>query len=120
MFGAIGDFYRPTNLYKHKPSPYAFVRYFRQEDADNAVACMDGKEYGEYEIRVFEANKQNSFFTQDTGFITNEAFDTPKVSVDNFRADLPESHFEMRRRQELLLKTNVFAVRVDDIPPEIR
>jgi RNA recognition motif-containing protein len=66
-FGTIGDFYRPTNLHKLKPSPYAFVRYYYQEDADNAKNYMHGKQYGDRIISVFDANKQDSYFTQDTG-----------------------------------------------------
>lgn len=67
VFGTIGDFYRPTNLHKLKPSPYAFVRYYYQEDADNAKKFMNGKQYGDRILSVFDANKQDSYFTQDTG-----------------------------------------------------
>jgi hypothetical protein len=55
-----------------------------------------------------------------TGFITNEAFDTPKVIIDNFDGSLPENHYEIKRRNELRLRPNVHAVRVDDIPLDIR
>lgn len=66
-YGPIGDFYRPINLHKHIPSPYAFVRYFTEEDAAKAKACLHGKQYGDNVLSVFNANRQDSLFTQDTG-----------------------------------------------------
>ena len=66
-FGEIGHYYRPFNLAKKIPSSYAFIRYYKKDDAENAITFMDGKVYGESMIRVFDASKQDSYFTQDTG-----------------------------------------------------
>mmetsp|Transcript_2710 Transcript_2710/g.4203 ORF Transcript_2710/g.4203 Transcript_2710/m.4203 type:complete len:232 (-) Transcript_2710:123-818(-) len=118
-FGKIGDFYRPSNLQRGKPSRFAFVRYFSKEDADNASMAMHGKRYGENVITVHDANMQNSYFTQDTGFITNQLFDTPKVAETDFDSTMPPAHYPTKRKEELKQLDVQYTLRIDDLPPEI-
>lgn len=67
QFGKIVDFKRPTNLGKHRPSQFAFIRYERDEDGQRAIEEMDYRVLWESRIQVTDGNKQNSYFTQDTG-----------------------------------------------------
>ena len=71
-------------------------------------------------ITVHDANLQESYFTQDTGFITNELFDVPVVKVDNFDPSLPEEHYTIKRQRELKYAETHFNVRVDDFPLNMR
>lgn len=115
-FGEIGDFYRPTNMDTLLPSPFAFVRYRYKECADRAFEHFDGRLYGDKKLTVHEANMQNSYFTQDTGFITNALFDTPQIVRNDFDGSLPEEHFEILRDRQLAKVEEVHTIRVDDIP----
>lgn len=120
-FGEIGDFYRPNNLAKRQPSRFTFIRYVKKDDAEQAIAEMHGQVYEDCRITVHESNQQDSFFTQDTGFITNQLFDVPKAPPVEFDASLPEEHYPMKRKQALktLPLEQQFALRIDDLPPEI-
>mmetsp|Transcript_1039 Transcript_1039/g.1738 ORF Transcript_1039/g.1738 Transcript_1039/m.1738 type:complete len:162 (-) Transcript_1039:93-578(-) len=80
---------------------------------------MNGRLYFYKRITVHDANSQDSFFTQDTGFITNEMFDVPVVKVDNFDPSLPKEHYVIKRQRELKYADNVTSVRVDDFPPDM-
>lgn len=71
-------------------------------------------------ITVHDANFQDSYFTQDTGFITNELFDVPVVKVDNFDPSLPETHYTVKRQRELKYAESSYNVRVDDFPLNMR
>lgn len=115
-FGEIGDFYRPTNMDTLLPSPYAFVRYKCKESADRAMEHFDGKLYGDKKLTVHDANMQNSFFTQDTGFITNEMFDTPQAGAKEFDGTLPQKHFEIQKERNLALADTTYCIQVNDIP----
>lgn len=120
QFGEVGDFYRPMNLSKKKPTPFAFIRYFRKDDAEEAKEAMNGRLYAYKRITVHDANAQDSFFTQDTGFITNQMFDVPVVKVDNFDPSLPEEHYIIKRQREVKYADNVHNIRIDDLPTDIR
>ena len=67
QFGEVIEFRRPTNLGKHLPSPFVFIRYLDEQSIWMAIEEMDCKYLWDVKIHVGEANKQNSFFTQDTG-----------------------------------------------------
>lgn len=54
------------------------------------------------------------------GFITNEAFDIPKVEVNHFESAMPSSHYEVKRRQQLLEVDRVYSVKVSDVPLEVK
>jgi RNA recognition motif-containing protein len=114
--GEIGDFYRPTNMDTLLPSPFAFVRYKDKQSADRAIEHFDGKFQGDQKLTVQDASMQNSFFTQDTGFITNAMFDTPQSGAKEFDGTLPQRHFEIQKERQLALADATFCIRVDDIP----
>ena len=113
-FGELGDFFRPTNQGKMIPTQYIFVRYVRREDADAALVSMNGRVFDDRALVIVEA-KQESFFTQDTGYITNSAFDTPQVTHKEFDSSMPASHYEKRREAEIKEVEVTFTLRVYDI-----
>lgn len=53
------------------------------------------------------------------GFITNEAFDVPKPPPDEFDSSLPDTHYQMKHKQELKQRDVYHTVRVDDLHPDI-
>jgi hypothetical protein len=81
---------------------------------------MHGAVYGENVITVGDANLQDSFFTQDTGFITNEAFDTPKMVENHFDSSMPQDHWTRKRREEVKSTAVQYTLRIDDLPESIR
>lgn len=117
-FGELGDFFRPTNQGKMIPTRYLFVRYVKQEDAMAAMMAMNGRVFGDQAIAVAES-RQDSFFTQDTGYITNSAFDTPQVAHKEFDSSMPAAHFEKRREAEIKEVEVTFTLRVYDIHKSI-
>lgn len=96
------------------------MRYVRKDDADDARESMHQRLFFYKKITVHEANSQDSFFTQDTGFITNQLFDVPVVKVDNFDPSLPPEHYTVKRQRELKYADKVYNVRVDDFPINMR
>ena len=119
VFGEIGDFYRPTNMDSLKPCPFAFVRYRRKESAVAATAFYNLKMYGDTKLTIHES-KQNSYFTQDTGYITNEAFDTPIVKPPPFDSSLPRNHQQVLQELHLANAEELFVIRIEDIPLYIK
>jgi RNA recognition motif-containing protein len=103
VFGEVGDFYRPTNMDTLSPCPFAFVRYRSKESAEAAMMHYNGCLYGDKKLSIHKANLQDSFFTQDTGYITNEAFDTPILKPPPFDGSLPRTH------SQILLEVCYFA-----------
>lgn len=101
------------------PRPFIFVRYFSREAAEAALTLnlleIDGNP-----ITVNWA-KQDSFFTQDTGYITNSEFDRAPVNTDDvFDSSMPREHY-LKKRQEAAKQADVFySVRVDDLPSPFR
>lgn len=67
VFGKIIEIKRPINLGKHVPSKFAFIKYESSEDGYRVIEEMDYRLVWEKRIRVSDGNKQQSFFTQDTG-----------------------------------------------------
>ena len=104
---------------KNKPSRFAFIRYIRKEDANAAIRSLHGKKYEFERITVHEANQQDSFFTQDTGFITNEMFDVPKLVINEFDSSLPDEYYDIKRRRQLENVEQVYSIRIADLPQEI-
>ena len=80
---------------------------------------LNGASFGDNQIVVTDGNLQDSYFTQDTGFITNEAFDKPRVVVDNFDGSLPSNHYEIKRKLALAKAEQVYSIRIDDLPLNI-
>lgn len=90
-----------------------------EHSAWQAMEEYDGVYVWDNRLSVQDANKQQSYFTQDTGFITNEEFDVPKLPPPDFDSSLPATHYDMKRKQMLRDQTDVFSVRIDDLHPEI-
>jgi RNA recognition motif-containing protein len=107
------------NMAKHLPAAFAFIKYADEQSAWKAIEELNNTYLWETRISVQEANKQHSYFTQDTGFITNEEFDVPRPPPPDFDSSLPETHYQMKRKQELSGQSNVYSIRVNDLPPEI-
>lgn len=120
-FGPIADSYRPMDFTKHRPSPFAFVRFSCQQDGLNCIASLDGMEIGTNrdKLAFTDGNLQDSYFTQDTGYITNERFDTVKRVEDNFDPSLPANHWEVKRKLERANADRVYSIKVEDLNPEI-
>jgi hypothetical protein len=118
-YGEIVNHYRPMDFTKRRPSPFAFIRFRNEEDARAAIMEMDGATFGDNAVVVTDGNSQDSYFTQDTGFITNEAFDKPRVVVDNFDSSLPSNHYEIKRKLELSKADRVYSIRIDDLPLDV-
>lgn len=116
-FGEIGDFYRPVLLHRHTLSAFAFVRYLHEADAHRALD-MDGKELWEVELTVVLATHE-VFFTHDTGFLTNYELNVPPPAVEEFDASLPDSHYDLKRKEELRGLDEYFTLRVDDLHPAV-
>ena len=51
-FGEVGDIYIPRDQNTHESRGFAFVRYYVERDADDAMDAMDGKVIDGREIRV--------------------------------------------------------------------
>ena len=62
---------------------------------------------------------QDSYFTQDTGFITNEALDHPKIEATYFDSTMPSTHHIEKRKKEIEDVDVTFGIRVDDIHHDI-
>ena len=56
----------------------------------------NGGIWNETKIKVKEA-EQHHFFTQDTGYITNEALDSVVVAAKKFDPSLPSNHYAGKR-----------------------
>jgi RNA recognition motif-containing protein len=126
-FGEIGDFFRPTNTQIMMPTQYCFIRYMTEEAALAAMAAMDGKKFGGYSnggiwneapITVKRA-VQDSFFTQDTGYITNEALDSIKIENKTFDSSLPPTHYACKRADAIRHNDEVWTLKVTSIPSVI-
>ncbi len=104
---------------KRRPSPFAFIRYRTEEDANAAMMGLNGKTFGINQLVITDGNVQDSFFTLDTGFITNEAFDQPRIALDTFDGSLPSNHYEIKRKLALSKAEQVYSIRIDDLPLDI-
>jgi arginine/serine-rich splicing factor 2 len=117
-YGKIGDLFRPTDLGRKIPREFIFIRYINSNDADNAISEMNGVIVDDREIVVKKAI-QDSYFTQDTGFITNEALDHPKIETTYFDPTMPATHHIEKRKKEIEEVDVTFGIRIDDIHHDI-
>jgi len=121
-FGEIGAFYRPTDTSRHIPTKYVFVRYLHPGCAEMAMEALQGRKFGVdgggSPICIKEA-KQTSFFTFDTGYITNEALDTKEAVEKFFDSSLPETHYQVKHEEELKKADEVYTIRIDDLHESI-
>ncbi|UJR15756.1 hypothetical protein I4U23_002691 [Adineta vaga] len=51
-YGSIGDIYIPRDQFSRSSRGYAFIRYFKKRDAEEALDRMDGADVDGREIRV--------------------------------------------------------------------
>lgn len=66
-YGNIIEYRRPVNLAKRRPSAFAFIRYDNEQSFIAAQAAMSGRMMWGVELQTGDGDKQDSFFTQDTG-----------------------------------------------------
>ncbi len=125
-FGEIGDFFRPTNTQTMMPTQYCFIRYLEAGPAEVAMSQMQGKKFGGYYGGIWDEApiyikkaKQESFFTQDTGYITNEALDSVKVEEKYFDPSLPPTHRAVKRADAIRHNDEVWTLKVSDVPDVI-
>jgi len=117
-FGSIGDIFRPTMQHDMRPAKYVFIRFHEKGSAEAAMEALQGAVYHGAAIRIKEA-KQESFFTNDTGYITNEALDTPLLNEKFFDSSLPKNHYSVKRTEALKTLDEVYAIRVADLDTAI-
>lgn len=123
QFGEIGDFFRPTCQDTGLYTQYCFIRFKDADAKEAALAQMQGRKFGGYSnggiwdeqpIYVKES-VQNSFFTQDTGYITNEALDNPEVVNKEFDSSLPDRHYAVKRADAIRNNDEVYTLKVTDL-----
>lgn len=51
-YGDVGDVYIPRDRYTQESRGFAFVRYYDERDAEDAIDAMDGKTLDGRELRV--------------------------------------------------------------------
>lgn len=119
-FGEIGSMYRPTDTSRHEFTKYVFVRYLEAGCAELAMEALEGAQFGTdgSAIRIKEA-RQVSFFTNDTGYITNEALDTFEIKDRFFDSSLPSNHYQVKHEEALKAADEVYTLRVDDLHASI-
>lgn len=54
-YGEVGDVYIPRDPYKQESRGFAFVRFYDERDADDAIDAMDGAILDGRELRVQHA-----------------------------------------------------------------
>ncbi len=87
------DVYIPMNLRTRSHRGFAFVRFENQSEGEKSME--DLKMYNlKGNLLKFSHCVQNSFFTMDTGYITNEALDTLPERISDFVPGMPDSHFQ--------------------------
>jgi RNA recognition motif-containing protein len=119
-YGQIGDFYRPNILSKRKQSSYCFIRYYNASDGQYAIDIMNGAFIWDTELSVQEANEQNTFFTEATGYLTNYVLKIPPREPPEFDPSLPRNHYEVKKKEQLKHADQFYTVRIDDLHPSIR
>lgn len=118
MFGEIFALGIPENLDNHEQKGFAFVTFKREEDANRCVDEVHQTEFMGHIIRAVHA-RQESFFTQDTGYITNESLDHVAESVGEFDSSMPANHYEVKYRNRPLDQRTLHTVKVDNLAPNM-
>jgi len=115
-FGTILSSAVPTNMQTKEKKGYGFVEFKYEEDANDVVDALNGNDYEEHVIGVCHA-QQESLFSQNTGYITNEQLDYSVEEQSEFDSSMPESHYEVKYRNRPLDVANLVTVRVDNLGP---
>merc|ERR1712118_44830 len=56
-FGDVGDVFIPRDRDTGKNRPFCFVRYYKEDDAEEAIKEMDGSKVGSSKLTVIKATK---------------------------------------------------------------
>lgn len=116
QFGPIKIFRRPRNSNNKFLCPYAMISYEAEDMAARAIVTLDGTTLEGLDIRVQWA-EQFSFFTGDTGFITNYNIETERRNDYEFDSSMPPDHREKKRLESLKNADSIYTVRVDNLQP---
>jgi len=95
-YETLMDVYIPMNLRTRHHRGFAFIRFRWKDEADACMLSFSGHNLKGSELKIDYA-VQNSFFTQDTGYITNEALDSLPERGSDFEPGMPDAHFETLR-----------------------
>jgi len=119
MFSRFGEIFSakiPENLDTHEQKGFGFIAFKREESQQMAIMELDGTVLGGYILGV-ETAKQNSFFTKDTGYITNATLDHSEVLVDDFDSSMPDAHYEAKYKSRPVDLNKLMTVKVDNLGP---
>ena len=117
-FGEVLSTAVPINMQTKTSTGVGFAEFRLEEAANAAMNELDGIELGGKVIKVVVA-KQESIFSQDTGYITNEQLDHPEEQQEEFDSSMPESHYEVKYRNRPLDVAQLYTVKVDNLTPDI-
>ncbi len=119
-FARFGEIVRcaiPENLSTKQQTGIAFVTYKYENAANAAIAAMHDSEFMSHIIIVTKAS-QNSFFSQDTGFITNATLDKKVADQVEFDSTMPAAYYEAKYRNRPIDTKNLLTVKVDGLGPK--
>lgn len=117
-FGEIFSAKIPENLDTHEQKGFGFIAYKEEASQQRAIMEMDGTVLGNHIIGV-QAASQESFFTKDTGYITNATLDNPEALVDEFDSSMPDAHYEAKYKSRPIDLSKLLTVKVDNLGPNI-
>lgn len=104
----------PYDLTTRGHRPFAFIRFY-EEGAANAALALNGSESNTEKPLEVTLAKQDSFFTKDTGFITNDSLHQVVAAPVEFDSSMPASHYEAKYRARPLDFSKLFTLRVDNL-----
>jgi RNA recognition motif-containing protein len=105
----------PTNMQTKEKKGYGFVEFKYEEDANSVIEALNGNDYHDHVIGVCMA-VQESIFSQNTGYITNEHLDFHVEEETEFDSSMPESHYEVKHKNRPLDVASLVTVKVDNLP----
>uniref|UniRef100_A0A7S0ZZ91 RRM domain-containing protein n=1 Tax=Noctiluca scintillans TaxID=2966 RepID=A0A7S0ZZ91_NOCSC len=56
-YGDVGDVFIPREKYSERPRGFAFVRFFKERDAREAIKALNGQKFGGSMLTVSKANR---------------------------------------------------------------
>eukprot|EP00427_Karlodinium_veneficum_P019579 CAMPEP_0169125236 /NCGR_PEP_ID=MMETSP1015-20121227/34771_1 /TAXON_ID=342587 /ORGANISM="Karlodinium micrum, Strain CCMP2283" /LENGTH=157 /DNA_ID=CAMNT_0009188747 /DNA_START=77 /DNA_END=551 /DNA_ORIENTATION=+ len=77
-YGEVGDVFIPREKYSERPRGFAFVRYYSEKDAKEAIKEMNGKKFDGTILTVSKANRsrEEAFVTAKENGGSNEGAET--------------------------------------------
>lgn len=115
-FGEVLSAAVPTNMQTKEKKGYGFVEFKYEEDAQSCINALNENDYEGNVIGVCMAI-QESIFSQNTGYITNEHLDFRVEEEAEFDSSMPESHYEVKYRNRPMDVANLVTVKVDNLSP---